>query len=69
LTNLAHSQTVRVADMVDATAVCFMRKRKPQDDTIELARKKGIVLLSSELTTYEGSGRLYQSGLPGCGDI
>jgi len=66
LTNLTHQQTVRVADMVDAFAICFMRGRKPQKDTIELARKKGIVLLSTNLTTYEASGRLYQKSFPGC---
>ena len=66
LTNLTHLQTVRVADMVDASAICFMRGRKPQKDTIELAGKKGIVLLSTKLTTYEASGRLYQKGFSGC---
>lgn len=68
LTNLTHQQTVRVADMVDAFAICFMRGKKPQDDTVNLAREKGIVLLSTKLSTYEASGRLYQSGLPGCAE-
>ena len=66
LTNLTHAQTVRVAEMVDATAVCFMRGKKPADDVISLAREKGIVLLSTELSTYEASGRLYNNGLPKC---
>ncbi len=68
LTNLTHQQTVRVADMVDAFAICFMRGKKPQDDTVNLAREKGILLLSTKLSTYEASGRLYQSGLPGCAE-
>lgn len=66
LTNLIHVQTVHVADMVDAVAICYMRSKKPQDDTIKLAREKGIVLLSSKLSSYEASGRLYKSDLPGC---
>ena len=66
LTNLTHVQTVHVADMVDAIAICYMRSKKPRDDTVNLAREKGIVLLSTKLSTYEASGRLYQSGLPGC---
>jgi len=66
LTNLTHIQTVRVAEIVDATAVCFMRGKKPTDDAVSLAQEKGIVLLSTELSTYEASGRLYNSGLPEC---
>jgi len=66
LTNLTHLQTVHVADIVDAVAICYMRSKKPQDDAVELARKKGIVLLSTKLSSYEASGRLYQSGLSGC---
>ncbi len=66
LTNLIHIQTVHVADTVDAIAICYMRSKKPQDDTVNLAREKGIVLLSTKLSTYEASGRLYKSGLPSC---
>jgi predicted transcriptional regulator len=66
LTNLTHAQTVRVAEMVDATAVCFMRGKMPMDDAVRLAQEEGIVLLSTELSTYEAAGRLYNSGLPGC---
>ena len=66
LTNLTHLQTVRVAEMVDAAAVCFMRGKRPTDDAIELAREKGIVLLATELTTYEASAHLYHHGLCGC---
>ena len=68
LTNLTHIQTVHVADMVDAIAICYMRSKKPEDNTVNLAREKGIILLSTKLTTYEASGRLYQSDLPGCAD-
>jgi len=69
LINLIHVQTVHVADMVDAVAICYMRSKKPQDNTVKLAREKGIVLLSTKLSSYEASGRLYQSGLPGCAGI
>jgi predicted transcriptional regulator len=68
LTNLTHIQTVHVADMVDAVAICYTRSKKPKDDTVNLAREKGIVLLSTQFSTYEASGRLYQSGLPGCAE-
>ena len=34
LTNLTHIQTVYVADMVDATVICYMRGKKLQDNVI-----------------------------------
>ena len=68
LTNLTHIQTVHVADMVDAIAICYTRSKKPKDDTVNLAREKGLVLLSTKFSSYEASGRLYQSGLPGCAE-
>ena len=67
LTNLTHPQTVRVAEIVDATAVCFMRGKKPAGEAIELAKTRGIALLCTELSTYEASGRLYSRGLSECG--
>lgn len=66
LTNLTNAQTVRVAEIVDATAVCFMRGKKPTTDAVSLARGKGIVLLSTSLSSYEASGRLYKNGLSAC---
>jgi len=66
LTTLTHVQTVRVAEIVDAAAVCFMCGRIPGDEVISLAREKGIVLLATKLSTYEASGKLYHRGLCGC---
>lgn len=68
LTNLAHIQTVRTAEMAEIAVICFMRGKKPQDLAIDLARKNGIALLSSPISLYEASGLLYKKGLPGCGE-
>ncbi|NOY82019.1 MAG: hypothetical protein GXP31_13565 [Kiritimatiellaeota bacterium] len=66
LTNLTHLQTVRVAEMVDAAAVCYMRGKRPGDDVIRLAEEKGMVLLTTKMTSYEASGQLCRLGLSGC---
>ena len=66
LTGLTHLQVIRTAEIVEITAVCFIRGKRPQDETIELAKKSNITLLCSSLSMYESCGRLYSHDLPGC---
>lgn len=66
LTNLAHSQTIRTAEIAEIPVICFVRGRKPESQSIELAKKNGLVLLSTYFSLYEASGRLYKEGMPGC---
>ena len=65
LTNLINPHVIRTAEMVDLSAVCFVRKKKPEKSTIELAKEKKIPLLSTEFSMYESCGKLYKNGLPG----
>ena len=68
LTNLTHSQTVRTAEIAEIPAICFARGRSPEAQTIELAEKNKIVLLSTSFSLYEASGRLYREGISGCSE-
>lgn len=68
LTGLTNSQVIRTAEMVDIVAICFVRGKKPQKETIELAKEKKIPLLTTKFSMYVGCGRLYKEGLPGCDD-
>ncbi len=65
-TGLTNIQVVRTAEMAEVTAVCFVRGKDPQDDTIKLAAEKGMPLLKTDLTMYEACGRLYKEGLNSC---
>ncbi len=65
LTGLINPQSVRTAEMADLVAICFVRSKKPLQETVELAKEKGIVLLSTDLTMFEACGKLYQNGLLG----
>ena len=67
MTGLTNQQVVRTAEMVGIVAVVFVRGKLPLPETIALAQEKGIPLFASKYTMYETCGRLYQSGLPGCG--
>ena len=66
LTGLTNPQSVRTAEMSDIKAICFVRGKKPDKETVELAKEKKIPLLSTPLTLFEACGKLYNGGLAGC---
>ncbi len=65
LTGLTNAQVIRTAEILDFIAICFVRGKKPQPDTVELAKKRDLPLFVTDLTMYESCGRLYKNGLPG----
>lgn len=69
LTGLTNSQVVRTAEMAEIPAICFVRGKKPQEETIKLAQKSNIPLLTTKFSMYESCGRLYREGLLGCDDL
>ncbi|HLB72598.1 MAG TPA: DRTGG domain-containing protein [Sedimentisphaerales bacterium] len=68
LTGLINPQVVRTAEMADLAAICFVRGKKPGQETIRLARTKNIPLLTTPLPMFESCGRLWQEGLVGCSE-
>lgn len=66
LTGLTNPQVVRTAEMADLKAICFVRGKKPDQETIDMAESKKIPLLTTPLPMFESCGRLYEEGLPGC---
>jgi hypothetical protein len=54
--------------MAEIVAVCFVNGKKPQQETIELAREKNIPLLATKLFMYECCGRLHKKDLSGGDD-
>jgi predicted transcriptional regulator len=65
LTGLTNAQVIRTAEMVDISAVLFVRGKRPQPEAVELAKASGIPLLSTPYILYETCGRLYQHGIVG----
>jgi predicted transcriptional regulator len=65
LTGLLNPQVVRTADMLDMRCIVFVRGKQPGTETIELARERGIVLLSTGYRMFTACGRLYAAGLGG----
>ena len=69
MTGLSNAQSVRTADIIDAKAILYVRGKKPEKEGIEIARKKGIPILSTKNMMYKACGILYGHGLPGVSDI
>jgi len=63
LTGLTNPQVVRTAEMTDIKVIVFVRGKRPQPETIELAREKGIYLYLSKKPMFECCGLLYDRGL------
>src|SRR3989304_1516342 len=69
LSGLTNIQVIYTASTAGIKAVCFVRGKKPPRETVELANKKKIALLTTKLPMYESCGRLYKIGLMGCSEV
>ena len=66
LTGLTNPQIVRLADMIDLLGIIFVRGKKPTDELIEMAKDRGLPMISTAFTLYKSSGILYNNGLRSC---
>jgi predicted transcriptional regulator len=65
LTGLTNAQSVRTADIIEAKAIVYVRGKKPDNEGIELAKTKGIPVLSTKFMMYTACGLLFSHGIPG----
>lgn len=63
ITGLSNVHSVRTADIVEAKAIIYVRGKRPDQEGIALAKKKGIPLLTTNHLMYQACGILYSSGL------
>jgi predicted transcriptional regulator len=63
LTGLCNPQVIRTAMMADVSAVILVRGKTPQPETVALAEKEEIALISSPYGMFELCGKLYAAGL------
>jgi predicted transcriptional regulator len=68
LTGLTNAQVVRTAEMAEVVGICFVRGKRPPEETVKLARHTGLPLLATRLPMFETCGRLYRSGMKGCSE-
>ena len=65
LTGLINPQVIRTAEMMDITAIVFVRGKMPDRAIIDMAESKDMVLMSTEQPLYIAAGMLYTNGLVG----
>lgn len=63
LTGLTNPQVVRTAEITDIKIIVFVRGKRPQQETVELARDKNIYIYLSRKPLFECCGLLYEQGL------
>ena len=66
LTGLTNNQVIRLSDMIDLTAIVFVRGKRPLPDVIEMALERGLPIISTPYTLFKSSGILFGAGLRSC---
>ena len=65
LSGLVNIQVVRTADMMDIVCIVFVRGKRPDEDMIALAKRKDMVMLTTEERMFTACGLLWEGGLRG----
>jgi len=63
ITLQTHQNVVAVAVVKELAGIVVVNGREPDEDTIAKAEEEGVALMTSGLSTFELSGRLYRLGL------
>lgn len=67
LTGLVNPQAIRTAEMLDVKVIVFVRGKRPDEPMLDLARERGIAVISTPLPMFSACGLLYQNGVRGRG--
>ena len=65
LTGLCNPQVIRTAELLDIVCIIFVRGKKPDEKTVQLAKESGLVLLETGHRMFSACGMLYAAGLRG----
>jgi len=65
VTGLTNSQSVRTADIADATGIIYIRGKRPDEQTLNLAKEMGIPLFATTKGMFEVCAILDSIGLKG----
>lgn len=65
LTGITNNQVIQVAEIMDLSAVIFVRGKQPELNMIEQANKRNLPLLTTDNLMFDACGLLYTNGLRG----
>ena len=60
VSNLASTQLLRVAELMDVPGVCLLNGISPEPELVDAASRQGILLMVSPAGMFETCGLLYQ---------
>ena len=63
VTGLTSVQSAHTADLADLAAVLYVAGKRPVEAVYDMARSKGIPLLSTTCSMFEACGILHRAGL------
>jgi hypothetical protein len=63
LTGLINPQVIRTADLLDITAIIFVRGKQPSMDMIDMAIDLNIILGGTKHPMFLSCGKLYEAGI------
>ncbi len=63
ITLMSHSNIVAVAALLDLAAIIITENAQPDQETIDKANDKDVIMLSSPDPNYEVIGKLWELGL------
>jgi len=66
VTGMINPQVMRVAEILNVTAVIFVRGKVPPQALIEYATKLDIPLVATKKTMFEACGLMYANGVRPC---
>ncbi|MBN1222262.1 MAG: hypothetical protein JXB23_03380 [Candidatus Aminicenantes bacterium] len=69
LTGLTNSQSVRTANIIDASGIVYVRGKRPDEEGMRLAEEMNIPILSTKFMMFATCGILFRAGLPGVSQI
>ncbi len=64
ITGLTSVQSVQTADVADLAAILFVGSKRPNGPTLEMAREKGIPLLTTRHGMFDACGILHDATVP-----
>ena len=65
ITLQVHQNIVAVASMKDLAGIVLVNGREPEQETVEKAEAENVVIMVTEMPTFELVGRLYSLGVTG----
>ncbi|OGU58083.1 MAG: hypothetical protein A2V66_11245 [Ignavibacteria bacterium RBG_13_36_8] len=63
LTAQTHKNVVSAANLIDLAAIIVTHGKKVPEDTFELANRFHVIILSTDLSTFEVAKKLVEAGM------